>query len=122
MVEWLDVVVVGAGPGGLGTAGLLSKAGVLTAALDGATLVRSGDRSYDRLRINTSTLTSYLPGMRFPATVGLWPSRDDLVEYYERYVERFAIDLRPRVESSASTVMAPGICGPLTAIAPVELS
>lgn len=55
--------------------------------------------AYDRLRINTSTITSHLPAMRFPMRVGLWPSRNDLIEYYEAYVRRYRIDVRTGVEA-----------------------
>ena len=92
-------MVIGGGPGGLGTAGLLTQAGVRTVLLErGEGVGDKWRRAYDRLRINTSTLTSHLPGLRFPLSVGLWPARDDLVAYYEQYVARFGIDVCPRVD------------------------
>ena len=32
--------------------------------------------------------------MRFPRGTGLWPTRDQMVAYYDTYVERFGIDVR----------------------------
>ena len=52
---------------------------------------------YDRLRINTSALTAFPPGGRFPLRLGRWPSRDELVAHYGRYVEEQRIDLRTGV-------------------------
>jgi cation diffusion facilitator CzcD-associated flavoprotein CzcO len=89
------VAVVGAGPGGLGAAGLLTRAGHRTVLLErGPDVAWKWRNSYDRLRINTSTLTSYLPGMRFPRGTGLWPTRDALVSYYDCYVEKFGVEVR----------------------------
>lgn len=49
---------------------------------------------YDRLRLNTSRLTSRLPGARYERGAGLFPSRDAFVAYLERYAERHRIDVR----------------------------
>jgi cation diffusion facilitator CzcD-associated flavoprotein CzcO len=54
--------------------------------------------SYDGLRINTSAWYSYLPGLRIKAS-RQWPERDELVKYYERYVDRFDIPLQPNCEA-----------------------
>jgi cation diffusion facilitator CzcD-associated flavoprotein CzcO len=48
---------------------------------------------YDRMRLNTSRVTSRLPGLRYPPGTGLFPTRDQVVAYLERYVERHGIDL-----------------------------
>lgn len=48
---------------------------------------------YDRLRINASALTAHLPGRRFPLSYGRWPSRDELVAYYEYYARRHRLEL-----------------------------
>ena len=97
--EDVDVVVVGSGPGGLGVAALLTRSGLRTILLErGSGVAWKWRNSYDRLRINTSTLTSFLPGMRFPRGTGLWPTREALVAYYDAYVERFGIEVRTGTE------------------------
>ena len=96
----IDAVIVGAGPGGLGTAGLLNRLGLRPVVLERG--VGPGDkwrRAYDRLQINTSRWTSFLPGMRFPWGVGTWPSRDALIDYYDAYVRAFDIDVRPGIRA-----------------------
>ena len=49
---------------------------------------------YERMRLNTSRLTSRLPGLRYPPGTGLFPTRDEFVAYLECYVDRHGIDLR----------------------------
>lgn len=95
-----ECVVVGAGPGGLGVAATLGRAGVETVVLErGSGPATSWRARYDRLRINTSALTSYLPGRRFPLRYGRWPSRDELIAYYERYARDHDIDVRAGIEA-----------------------
>jgi phytoene dehydrogenase-like protein len=82
-----EAIVIGAGPGGLAAAACLKNAGIKTLLLergeDVATTWRNG---YDRLRINTSSWFSHLPGRRFPRQAGRWIARDELVAYYRDYV------------------------------------
>ena len=93
------MVVVGAGPGGLGAAGILTQSGLRTVLLErGPGVGNKWRETYDRLQINTSTLTSYLPGCRFPRSVGLWASRDQLVSYYEAFAAARHLDVRTDVE------------------------
>jgi putative flavoprotein involved in K+ transport len=54
---------------------------------------------YDRLRINTSSWFSYLPGRRFPRKAGRWVSRDDLVAYYDDYAARHELRVQTGVEA-----------------------
>lgn len=94
-----ECVVIGAGPGGLGVAAELGRRGVATVVLErGAGPAERWRERYDRLKINTSSLTAYPPGSRFPLSYGLFPTRDQLVEHYERYAREKRIDVRPRTE------------------------
>jgi len=89
------IVVVGAGPAGLGVAACLRARGVEAVILEGREEVGSSwRRHYARLHLHTTKHYSALPGMAWPAHVPTYPSRQDVTEYLEAYAERF--DLRPR--------------------------
>lgn len=101
-MEYVDATVIGAGPGGLGAAGLLTQAGLRTVLLERGDGVGAKWRgAYDRLHINTSTLTSYLPGAPFPRSIGRWPSRDELVAYYQDFATAHEIDVRLGVSAES---------------------
>lgn len=88
-----DVVVIGAGPGGLATAAMLQGRGLDVLLLErGDGVGHKWRQSYDALRINTSAWFSYLPGMRIRSS-GQWPHRDELVAYYERYATHFGLEV-----------------------------
>jgi putative flavoprotein involved in K+ transport len=95
-----DVVVLGAGPGGLGVAALLTRRGLDVIVLEREESIAPKWRAgYDRLRINTSSWFSYLPGERFPRKAGRWVSRDDLVAYYDEYAANHRLRIRTGVEA-----------------------
>lgn len=86
-VARVECVVVGAGPGGLGTAAMLSRRGVTTTVLErGGGVGAKWRHSYDRLHINTSAWFSHLPGPGFRRRgpldqLGEWPGDTvDLVD------------------------------------------
>lgn len=82
-----DVVVVGAGPAGLAVAAELIRTGVVPVVLDaGPSAGHSWAAHYDRLRLNTVSWTSHLPGRRFPRRYGMYPTRDQVVAYLQDYV------------------------------------
>jgi putative flavoprotein involved in K+ transport len=90
-----DVVVVGAGPAGLATAGVLSAAGrrpVVVERGDGVAAAWRG--RYDSFRLHTIRWLSQLPGMPIPRPYGRWVARDDLVRYLESYGDRFGLSPR----------------------------
>ena len=49
---------------------------------------------YDDFRLNTSGFLSHLPGQRIPLNAGRWPTKEDMVRYFDSYVRRQNITLR----------------------------
>ena len=84
------VVVIGAGPCGLGIAQQLKHEQVIDAlVVDRADAPAAAWRNhYDGFRLNTCAFWSHLPGQRIPRRLGRWPERDDLVRYFDDYVQR----------------------------------
>jgi cation diffusion facilitator CzcD-associated flavoprotein CzcO len=96
------VYVVGAGPAGLVTAAMLARHDIPAVVLEQSDGIAGAWRArYDRLHLNTSRLTSGLPGMRFRRGAGLFPSRDEFVAYLEEFARRNAVTVRfgTRVEA-----------------------
>jgi cation diffusion facilitator CzcD-associated flavoprotein CzcO len=90
-----EAVVVGAGPGGLAVGAELRRAGVPAVLVERADSVASSWRGrYDRLRLNTSRWTSKLPRARYDRGTPLFPSRDEVVAYFEDYAARNELDIR----------------------------
>jgi cation diffusion facilitator CzcD-associated flavoprotein CzcO len=88
-------VVVGAGPAGLATAGMLRARGVEAVVLErGDALGAAWRDHYTSLRLHTARSLSGLPGMRIPRSAGRWVGRAAFVEYLERYAHTRRIDLQ----------------------------
>jgi len=91
-----DVVVIGAGPSGLAVARQLErrhriKALVIERAAAPAVSWRT---RYDDFRLNTNGFLSHLPGQRIPLAAGRWPTKEDMVRYFDRYVRLQNITLQ----------------------------
>jgi putative flavoprotein involved in K+ transport len=94
-VETRDIVIVGGGSAGLATAAILRQRGLDPLVLEAGPEPGAAWRQrYDRLRLHTPRLLSGLPGMRIPRDFGRWVARDDLIEYFRRYVERHDLEVR----------------------------
>jgi putative flavoprotein involved in K+ transport len=89
-------VVIGAGPSGLAVARELEhKHDVETLVIDRAAAPAFSWRTrYDNFRLNTTGFLSHLPGQRIPLTAGRWPTREDMVRYFDDYVQRQHITLQ----------------------------
>jgi indole-3-pyruvate monooxygenase len=102
-----QVTIVGAGPSGLAVAACLKQQGVTALVLDGAAHVGSVWRKhYDRLHLHTHKGGSALPGLPFPSEYPRYPSRQQFVDYLERYAQRFA--LRPAFEEAVTRIVRDG--------------
>lgn len=87
-----DVLVVGAGPAGLGVGACLRRQGVETLVVDrGAGVGDSPRRRYERLHLHTPRIQSALPGRRIPRRFGRWVAEDDLAEYLRGYAEHAGV-------------------------------
>jgi cation diffusion facilitator CzcD-associated flavoprotein CzcO len=90
-----DVVVIGAGPAGLAVARELEHRHRIRALVvdKAAAPAVSWRNRYDNFRLNTNGLLSHLPGQRIPLTAGRWPTKEDMVRYFDNYVQRQNIRL-----------------------------
>ncbi|SPM28793.1 flavin-containing monooxygenase [Mycobacterium terramassiliense] len=91
-----DTVVIGAGPAGLAVARQLDhQHGIKALVVDRAAAPAMSWRTrYDNFRLNTTGFLSHLPGQRIPLNAGRWPTKEDMVRYFDRYVERQNIAVR----------------------------
>ncbi|XP_037404956.1 indole-3-pyruvate monooxygenase YUCCA4-like [Triticum dicoccoides] len=90
----VPVVIVGAGPAGLGMAALLGEAGVPYKLLERCSCIGSlwRHRTYDRLCLHLPKQFCELPLMPFPKSFPTYPTRDQFLEYLESYARRFNIE------------------------------
>jgi putative flavoprotein involved in K+ transport len=96
--ERFETVIVGGGQAGLATGYHLAKQGRPFVILDANE--RIGDawrRRWDSLRLFTPARYSGLPGQRFPAPRGSYPTKDDVADYLEAYAARFELPVRTGV-------------------------
>jgi cation diffusion facilitator CzcD-associated flavoprotein CzcO len=87
-----DVIVIGAGPAGLATSRELSRRGVAHVVLErGATIAHTWENLYDGLVLHTGKHFSALPGMPFPKSTPVFPTRRDFLDYLARYADGFRV-------------------------------
>ncbi len=91
-----DILVVGAGPAGLATSACLGKLGLAHVVVERAADVGSAwRRHYDRLHLHTTKKYSALPMSPWPRDAPRYPSREQMVDYLERYAAEHGV--RPRM-------------------------
>lgn len=97
------VVVVGGGQSGLAAARALLDADVPVLILE------AGDRRggawphyYDSLRAFSPTEYNAMPGLPFPGPAGHYPTRDEVLDYLERYAD--SLDVEVRLKTRVTTI------------------
>jgi putative flavoprotein involved in K+ transport len=91
----VDVLIVGAGHAGLGTAARLKRRGRSPLIVDANE--RVGDVWRDRwpsLRLFTPRFANDLPGMAFPEGDDPFPGKDEVADYQERYADQLGVPIR----------------------------
>jgi putative flavoprotein involved in K+ transport len=93
--ERQETIVIGGGQAGLAVGYYLARAGRSFLVLDENP--RIGDvwrNRWDSLRVFTPARYDGLPGMRFPAPPGTYPTKDEIADYLEAYARRFQLPVR----------------------------
>lgn len=102
-----DVLVLGAGPAGIAVGGCLKREGVAFELLERASSVAPRWRDhYERLHLHTFRDLSRLPEHPWPLGVASYPSRDQVVAYFEEHARKHA--LSPRFEREVTTLRREG--------------
>lgn len=105
----VDVVVIGAGPAGLATSRELSVRGIAHVVLErGDTIAHVWENLYDGLVLHTGKLFSALPGLPFPTSTPVFPTRRDFLDYLGCYADKFRAPVRLRSEVTAADRLADG--------------
>jgi cation diffusion facilitator CzcD-associated flavoprotein CzcO len=102
-----DIVVLGAGPAGLGVAGALIQRGRKPEVLERAAEVGASWRNhYERLHLHTVKALSALPGMPFPEHYPRYVPRQGVVDYLAAYATQFGI--APHLGEPAKAIVPQG--------------
>jgi putative flavoprotein involved in K+ transport len=95
----LDSVIVGAGQAGLGVSYFLQHAGRQHVVFERGRIGESWlSQRWDSFQLNTPNFMNVLPGLPYTGleTDGFW-RRDELVHYFQGYVEHFQLPVRTGV-------------------------
>ena len=96
--EYVPTIVIGGGQAGLAVGYHLARRGLPFLILDAGE--RIGDawrKRWDSLRLFTPARYNGLPGMKFPAPGGVFPTKDQMADYLETYARRWALPVRTGV-------------------------
>jgi len=89
-----DVVVIGAGQAGLAIGYFLARQGKRFVILEAADSIGAAWRArWDSLVLFTPRRYDSLPGLAFPGDPDGYPTRDEVIEYLERYAATFELPI-----------------------------
>ena len=92
-------LIIGAGPAGLATAGRMRQANIEFEIVEKSQHVGNAWRNhYDRLHLHTVKQWSHFPFMPFPDEYPTYVSRQQLVDYMDRYAAHFDVNPKFGVE------------------------
>ena len=93
--EWHEVVIVGGGQAGLALGHELARLAIPFVILEAAPRVGHSWRArWDSLTLFTPRAFSSLPDLPFPPGPGLYPTKDEVADYLERYAATFDLPVR----------------------------
>ena len=88
------IAVIGAGPAGLAASYSLASKNLDHVVLErGEAVGHSWSNVYESLRLHTGKHMSALPGMPYPRTTPLFPSRQTFLDYLQEYALRFKLPI-----------------------------
>ncbi len=91
--------MVGAGPSGLASSHELARAGVRHIVVErGPAIGNTWAQLYDGLVLHTGKHLSALPGMPFPSSTPLFPTRSDFLDYLHKYADVHQLPVRTDAE------------------------
>ena len=99
-----DTIVIGGGQAGLAIGYYLAEQSRNFLVLDASDCIGDTWRNrWDSLRLFTSARNSSLPGMRFPAPDGYFPTKDEMADYLKTYAAKLDLPVRLNTEVEALT-------------------
>ena len=97
-IQRIQTVIIGGGQAGLSAAYYLKQRGISFVVLEANE--RIGDswrKRWDSLRLFSPARFDALPGLPFPAPGHYFPTKNEMADYLERYVEHFDLPVRTGV-------------------------
>jgi putative flavoprotein involved in K+ transport len=99
MENTLDCIVIGGGQAGLASAYYLKKSGLKYLILEAnEQAAGSWPKYYDSLTLFSPARYSSLPGLRFPGDPNHYPTKEEVISYFNEYTNYHKLNVRTGVE------------------------